>query len=182
MPELISNAIRLNTELTGCFLRSWHVGDKASLIRHANNRDVWRNLTDMFPHPYTESDAEQWFAIASQANCNVHFAIELEGEAVGGAGLIAGSGIHARTANFGYWLAQAHWGKGIATASSRALLAYAFSKTEFVRLEAPVFAWNPASMRVLEKVGFVREGILRNSVFKDGQLIDSVMYSSVRPA
>ena len=47
------------------------------------------------------------------------------------------------------------------------------------RLQAPVFAWNPASMRVLEKVGFHREAVLRKSVFKDGQLIDSVLYALI---
>jgi [ribosomal protein S5]-alanine N-acetyltransferase len=46
-----------------------------------------------------------------------------------------------------------------------------------VRLEAPVFAWNPASMRVLEKIGFEREGTLRKSVYKDGQIIDCMLYA-----
>jgi RimJ/RimL family protein N-acetyltransferase len=48
-----------------------------------------------------------------------------------------------------------------------------------VRLESPVFEWNPASMRVLEKSGFVREAALKASVFKDGQLIDSVVYALI---
>ena len=49
-------------------------------------------------------------------------------------------------------------------------------QTDFARLEAPVFAWNPASMRVLQKVGFERESLRRRSVFKDGKLIDSALY------
>ena len=60
------------------------------------------------------------------------------------------------------------------------MIAYALFGNEFARLEARVFAWNPASMRVLEKVGFVREGVLRYSIFKDSQILDSVLYALVR--
>jgi [ribosomal protein S5]-alanine N-acetyltransferase len=57
---------------------------------------------------------------------------------------------------------------------------YAFLNLPFFRLQAGVFAWNPPSMRVLEKVGFVREGVLKQSVYKDGQLIDRVMYALIK--
>jgi RimJ/RimL family protein N-acetyltransferase len=66
------------------------------------------------------------------------------------------------------------------SAAVRATAAYALSHFNLVRLEAAVFEWNPASMRVLEKCGFIREGVLRRSVFKDGQVIDQVMYALVR--
>jgi [ribosomal protein S5]-alanine N-acetyltransferase len=149
-------------------------------VSNANNRNVWRNLTERFPHPYAEADAEAWIAIANQAEPSIHLAIEFEAAAVGGIGVIAGEGITRHTAQFGYWLGETYWGKGIATAAARAMVVHVFSSARFVRLEAPVFAWNPASMRVLEKVGFVREGVLRKSVFKDGQFSDSVMYALLR--
>jgi RimJ/RimL family protein N-acetyltransferase len=172
----------LRTELTGCSLRPWQLEDKSALIRHANSKKVWRNLTEMFPHPYTEADAEHWLSISNQASPSIHFAIEVASEAIGGIGVIAGEGIARRTGQFGYWLGEAHWGKGIATAAARAMVAHVFSASHFARLEAPVFEWNPASMRVLEKVGFAREGVLKRSVSKDGQLIDSVMYAITRDA
>ena len=53
------------------------------------------------------------------------------------------------------------------------------ARYDLARLEAPVFEWNAASMRVLEKCGFTKEGVLRRSVFKDGEIIDSVMYARV---
>lgn len=170
----------LHTEIPGCTLRPWRHEDEAALLRHANNRKVWRNLTERFPHPYTEADAKAWFAIAAQASASVHLAIDLDGEAMGGIGLIAGEGITRYTAQFGYWLGEAHWGRGIATAAARAMVSFAFAHTDFVRLEAPVFAWNPASMRVLEKTGFQREALLKRSVFRDGQIIDAVLYATVR--
>lgn len=171
--------MNLSTEISNCCLRPWRSADKSALLRHANNRKVWRNLTELFPHPYTEADAEFWFSIAGKPGPSVHLAIEFDGEAVGGIGIIAGAGVERCTGRFGYWLGELHWGKGLATASARALVGHALTGLAFMRLEASVFEWNPASMRVLEKVGFVREGILRRSVWKDGQLIDSVIYALV---
>ena len=95
----------------------------------------------------------------------------------GDLGARAGVGIHARTAQFGYWLGETFWGRGIVTAAGRAFLEHLKNDGRFVRLEAPVFEWNPSSMRVLEKLGFERVAVLRRNVTKDGQLIDSVLYS-----
>jgi len=170
----------IHTNLSDCTLRSWIKEDKPSLVRNADNRHVWRNLTDLFPHPYTEADADFWITIANQAAPSIHLAIDIDGTAVGGIGIIAGEGIARHTGQFGYWLGEAHWGKGIATTAARAMAAYAFSNSLFERLEAPVFAWNPSSMRVLEKVGFIREGVMKRSVFKDGQFTDSVMYALIK--
>lgn len=109
-----------------------------------------------------------------------HWAIEVNGIAVGGIGVDLGEGIYAKSGHFGYWLGEEYWGRGIMTAGVRAASECAMSHFGLVRLEAPVFVWNPASMRVLEKAGFEREGILRKSVFKDDQLIDQVLYAFVR--
>jgi RimJ/RimL family protein N-acetyltransferase len=100
---------------------------------------------------------------------------------VGGIGAIAGEGVYTATAQFGYWLGPAHWGRGIATAAAAALASRIGSEGLFARLEAQVFAWNPPSMRVLEKAGFQREAVLRCGATKDGQLIDTVLYARVFP-
>jgi len=174
--------MKIPTNHPGCCLRPWTTDDKPALVHNANNRKVWRNLTDTFPHPYTEADADFWIGFANQAAPIIHLAIEVDGKAVGGIGIIAGQGIARHTGLFGYWLGEAHWGKGIATAAAHAMCTRAFSGSQFERLEAQVFAWNPASMHVLEKVGFVREGVHRRSVFKDGQFTDGVMYARIRTA
>lgn len=171
----------LTTSRSGCVLRPWRDGDQDDLVRHANNRRVWRNLTHLFPHPYTRADADTWLAIAGEASRSRHFAITVDGAVVGGIGAMAGVGIGERTAEFGYWLGESVWGQGIATAAASALRAHLMASGEFVRLQAPVFAWNPASMRVLEKAGFGREGVLRRAVSKDGQITDLVMYACVAP-
>ncbi|HEY6123685.1 MAG TPA: GNAT family protein [Steroidobacteraceae bacterium] len=169
--------MRLPTARPGCVLRPWAPADKASLIANANNRNVWRNLADVFPHPYTDADADAWFNLVSTPDRSITLAIEVDGMAVGGIAARSGTGIFVRTGHFGYWLGEPYWGQGIVTAAGRALLDFLKQDARFVRLEAPVFEWNPASMRVLEKLGFERVALLRKSVTKDGQLIDSVMYS-----
>ena len=171
--------MQLPTELPECWLRPWQPQDTGALVKHANNRNVWRNLTHTFPHPYTLADAEAWVSLANEPSASLHLAIAFQGEAVGGIGAIAGEGVAQRTAQFGYWLGETHWHRGLATAAARAMVNHLQSTLVFARLEAPVFEWNPRSMRVLEKIGFVREGLLRQSVFKDGQLIDSVTYALV---
>ena len=94
-------------------------------------------------------------------------------------GLRMGEGVYAKSAGFGYWLGEPFWGRGIMTAAVQATSEYALDHFDLVRLESPVLEWNPASMRVLEKCGFVREGVLRRSVYKDGALIDAMLYALV---
>ncbi|MDO8927107.1 MAG: GNAT family protein [Sideroxyarcus sp.] len=163
-----------------CAIRDWQTSDEAALIAVANNRNVWRNLHHRFPHPYTQADAEFWFSLLAAMPEPTHWAIEVDGIAIGGVGVDLGEGIFAKSAQFGYWLGEQYWGRGIMTAAVRAASEYALNRFGLVRLEAPVFAWNAASMRVLEKAGFEREGLLRKSVLKDCQLIDQVLYALVR--
>jgi RimJ/RimL family protein N-acetyltransferase len=158
-------------------VRDWREGDRDALARFANNRKVWRNLKDRFPHPYTERDAEAWLALARTDPGRTGWAIEIDGQSAGGIGLVPLCDVYARTAHIGYWLGEPYWGRGIMTDAVRAVSAYALEERGFLRLEAPVFAWNPASMRVLEKCGYQREGVMRRSVFKDGEITDCVLYA-----
>lgn len=163
-----------------CIVREWSQADRSSLLRFADNRKVWRNLTHRFPHPYTEADADAWFAMLAAKDVCTNWAIEVGGFAVGGIGMEPGEGVYAKTARFGYWLGEPYWGRGVVTAAARATTDYILAQTGIIRLEAPVFEWNPASMRILEKCGFVREGVLRSSIEKDGQIIDAVLYAKLR--
>ncbi|HWP99308.1 MAG TPA: GNAT family protein [Vicinamibacterales bacterium] len=166
--------------LTRCAIRSWHPADAHALARHANSRAVWRNLRDRFPHPYTLADAEAWIARARAARPETHFAIAVGGEAVGGIGLELQIDVARRSAEIGYWLGEAYWGRGIATEAVRALTEHAFAAFDLCRIYAFVFEWNPASARVLEKAGFIREARLRKAVTKDGRTIDAFLYALVR--
>jgi ribosomal-protein-alanine N-acetyltransferase len=173
----------VRVELVGsnCVLRPWRHGDEASLVKHANNRNVWRNLRDIFPHPYTRRDAASWINYCEASEPPpLNLAITYDGEAIGGIGISPGIDVFRKTAEIGYWLSENFWGRGIATEALKLMTRYAFAEFDLVRLEAWVFAWNPASARVLEKSGYKFEGRLERSVFKDGELTDRLVYSKIR--
>jgi ribosomal-protein-alanine N-acetyltransferase len=167
-------------KLARCTLRPWRVGDEASLVRNANNRRVWRNLSRL-PHPYTTGDADAWIGRASPQSPVTDFAIVVDGDAVGGIGVEIGRDVFYRSAEIGYWLGEPYWGRGIASEALRAMTEYAFVTFDLCRLQAGVFEWNPASMRVLEKAGYTLEARHRKNVTKDGETIDRLVYALVRP-
>ena len=160
-----------------CVLRPWRVGDEHSLVRHANNYEVWRRLRDLFPHPYTNADAEQWIAFVQLQDPQTHFAIEVHGEAAGGIGLQLGSDIERRSAEIGYWFGEAFWGRGIATAAVGVLTRYGLETLDLTRIFAVPFASSSASIRVLEKCGYICEGTMHRSAIKEGAVIDQVLYA-----
>jgi ribosomal-protein-alanine N-acetyltransferase len=161
-------------------IRNWQAGDESSLVHHANNRKIWRNVRDRFPHPYSLEDAIWWIRFANSETPVANFAIEVDGAAVGGIGLILRDDIYRLSAEIGYWLGEEFWGRGITSEAVRALTDYAFATFKLCRIYAEVFAWNPASMRVLEKAGFQFEGRLKKSVIKDGEILDACIYATVR--
>ena len=170
-------------ELVGrkCVLRPLRAEDAASLAAHANNRNIWINVTDYFPHPYSLEDARNFIAIRlARENPVETFAITVGAEPVGIIGTRAGVDVHRRTAEAGYWLAEPYWGRGIVTEALALVTQYAFQHFELDRIEAHVFGWNPASARVLEKVGYTFEGRLRNACFKDGKVTDDLVYAVLR--
>ena len=163
-------------------LRPWQTGDEEALVRYADNRRIWINLRDSFPHPYTMSDASSWLQRARADEPLTNLAIATTSEAIGGIGVTLQHDVHRRSAEIGYWLAEPYWGRGIATRALRAFTSYAFATFDLIRLYGTVFEWNPASARVLEKAGFSYEGLLRQSITKDGQTVGAWMYGLVRDA
>ena len=160
-----------------CVLRPWRKGDEKQIPRHANNKKIWDNLRDFFPHPYTTMDAILWIAKQLKANPPLNLAIEIEGEAVGGIGLIPGHDVERFNAEIGYWLGEAFWGRGIMAEAVQAMVHYGFEELGFVRISAGVFEQNLSSMRVLEKAGFSKEAVLKKAIFKNGKFLDEHRYT-----
>jgi ribosomal-protein-alanine N-acetyltransferase len=164
-----------------CRLRPWRTSDRTSLLRYANNRRIWRNLRDRFPHPYDEAAAAAWLEFAAGASSPEGlWAIDLDGEAVGALEIVRQADIERHSGELGYWLAEPLWGRGIASAAVRHAADHALAQPDLWRLFAPVFPWNGASMRVLEKAAFVREAVLRRAGCKDGTVIDLIVYARSR--
>ncbi|MFO1303872.1 MAG: GNAT family protein [Burkholderiales bacterium] len=170
------------TQLSHCSIRSWELRDEASLVDNANNRRIWLNLLDTFPHPYTSRDARAWIAACVTADPEVNFAIEFDGNAVGAIGLMLQPGVLSKTGSVGYWIGEPFWRRGIATAVVGAFAPWAMAAHELVRLEARVFSWNEPSMRVLEKCGFRREAVLEKRIQKDGIVLDEIVYARTAEA
>ncbi len=161
-------------------LRAWKPGDEASLVKYADNRNVSANLRDRFPCPYTLKDAQDWIAFSGSRDPATDFAVVLDGCAVGGIGLIPGEDVFRRSAEVGYWLGEPFWGRGLMPEALAAVTEYGFRRLDFVRLHAGVFDGNTASVRVLEKAGYVLESRMTRSVFKDGRFLDQLVYVSLR--
>lgn len=161
-------------------LRPFRTEDREALARLANSAAVAHYLANRFPHPYRLADADAWIGSLAEESPTYNFAVEWRGEFAGGAGLTPLTDIHSGTAEIGYWLGEPYWGRGLATQAAGMLTQYAFGELCFVRLQALVFRDNAASMRVLEKNGFAREGILRKHVRKFGILTDAVLYARLK--
>lgn len=169
----------MKLSLKQCVVRPWQIDDAPSLVRHANSRNVWLSVRDLFPHPYTPKDAETYLGrVTTEQPCR-SFCIEINGSAAGGIGIRPGNDVARYSAELGYWLGEAFWGRGIMTEVVPAFSDYCFANFPFFRLEAYTFANNPASARVLEKSGYVLEGRLKNSVVQVGQILDSVLYAKI---
>ena len=161
-------------------IRSFRREDAEALSRHANNRNVSRNLRDAFPHPYTLAHAETWIDLVSQEPRETDFVLASETELIGGIGILLQRDVHRRSGEIGYWLGEPFWGQGIATAALRAFTEWVFEEFDLVRVYGYVYEWNPASARVMEKAGYRCEGRLAKSVSKDGQVIDQFLYAITR--
>lgn len=161
-------------------IRDWAAEDVGSIARYANNCKIAMWLRDRFPHPYTRSDAQTFLSLVAQQDRRTTFAIATGEEAIGGIGLEFGADIHRFTAELGYWLGEPFWGRGIVTDAVRCFTAWAFETFEVRRIYSAVFEGNHGSVRVLEKAGFQREGRLRASVFKNGRIMDQVLYARIK--
>ncbi|MDB5048291.1 MAG: acetyltransferase [Fibrobacteres bacterium] len=161
-------------------IRPWTLADVPDLASLADNRNVWRNLRDRFPNPYTKGDAREWVRGVNRQSPIAHLAIAWDGALAGGIGILLQEDVHQGTAEIGYWLGEPFWGQGIMTAALSAFSDFAFEAFKLRRLYAQVLHWNPASMRVLEKAGYVLEGRMRCSAIKDGQVADELLYARIQ--
>jgi RimJ/RimL family protein N-acetyltransferase len=170
----------MNLTVGKYLIRDWQIEDAPSIAQYANNRKISVNLRDIFPYPYLLSDAEGFLSNVAEQNPRTAFAISNINEAIGGIGLRFGEDVNRYTAEIGYWLAEPFWNKGIMTKVVSRFVDFAFDKFELNRIFAGPYISNPASACVLEKTGFVLEGTLRASAYKDGIVLDQFLYARVR--
>lgn len=156
-------------------LRQWQYGDESSLAKHANNINIWNNVRDYFPHPYTIKHAFEWVNMVKDDPNN--FAITVNNDAIGGVALVVQQDIYRKNAEIGYWLGEDYWGQGIMTEAVRQVVDYGFQNLDINRIYAGIFEYNVASTKVLIKAGFQHEATLKKSVYKNGLFWDDLIYS-----
>jgi RimJ/RimL family protein N-acetyltransferase len=159
-------------------LRPFNEDDGPALVRLAGAREV-AEMTLRIPYPYTAADAEEFIA-RNQANAArglpAPFAIALKAgtELTGAIGLDVDA-IH-RRAELGYWVGVPFWGRGYASEAARAVILHGFDRLGLHKIFAVHFSHNPASGRVLQKIGMKHEGHLREHDCKWGKFFDLEMY------
>lgn len=162
-------------------LREWKASDLDNLVKHANNYNIAKFLTNQFPHPYTEEDGKIYLSIVSKHNPIQIFAIVMDEEAIGSIGIFPQSDIHCKNAEMGYWLSEQYWGHGIMPKAIKQIVDYGFKTFDITRIFARPFSINPQSQRVLEKAGFTLEAKLERVIFKNGEYIDEFIYGIRKP-
>ena len=167
-----------------CLLRALVPGDAESLRRHADDPTVARNLFDGFPHPYPLAAAEAWCGQeANSGRFGYVWGIVVDGAAIGCVGLVPASGWMRCNAETGYWIGQPYRRRGITSDALRQVVDWGFAALPgLTRMTAHIFAGNEASQAVARKCGYVREGVLRQSAIKDGNVIDRVLWATYRPS
>ena len=161
-------------------LRPWNADDAESLVTHASNKQIARNLRDGFPYPYRLEDAVKWLGMVNENKDDIILAIEINEEAAGGIGLHGMKDVYRFNAEIGYWLSESYWGRGIISNAVGLMVEFAFTKSPWLRIFAAVYENNLPSMRVLKRNGFVKEAVHRKAVMKEGKLMDEYLYALLK--
>lgn len=165
-------------------LTEFRLEDKSNLVRYLNDPVIYQN-TLTIRSPYSETDADEWLEFIRSNREKYGFLTNWavrhhEAGLIGGIGAMVKAGPEGHRDEIGYWLAAPFRGQGIMTEVVRKLSEHMFETRPLVRIEAWVYHYNPASARLLEKAGFVREGFARKFAQKDDQFIDAILLAKIK--
>ena len=161
-------------------LREWQLSDAASLAENANNINIWNNLRDAFPHPYSVENGKQFIEMAlAKPKPATLLAITVDGKAIGSIGIVLRSDVERITAELGYFTGEEYWNKGIVTEAVKRMVTYTFTHFPHIqKIYATPFDFNIASHIVLQKAGFELEAILKRAAIKNNIIVDEHYYSA----
>ena len=164
------NEIKMNVNTIE--IRQLDLYDAPKLTTLANNINIWNNLRDYIPYPYRESDAVDFFKLSENEVPRQNYGITCNKELCGVIGLIIQKDVYRKSGELGFWIGEGFWGKGIATKAVDLITEYGFIHLQLVRIQAGVFEYNHASMKVLEKNGYAKEGVFKKAIIKNGKMYD----------
>ena len=158
-------------------MRPFTMDDLPSLVKHANDPTVAANLTDAFPHPFTEESGRRFLNDAMK-DVPLRRCIAIDGACCGAIGLHPKADLWRRNMELGYWLAKEHRGKGIITEAIERMVRLGFERfPEVTRIYATPFGRTIASQRALEKAGFTLEAKLIGTLVKNRRVEDEWIYA-----
>ncbi len=163
-------------------LRPHNLDDAPELQRLIGDRDIAFTTTNI-PHPYEDGMAEEWIQARQEKfekGEKAEFAIvhRAQGRLIGGVGLSID--MQNESTEIGYWIGKPYWGQGYCTEAARAVLEYGFEVLGLNRVHSRHFTRNPASGRVMQKIGMKHEGHLRQAIKKWGKFEDWEIYGILR--
>lgn len=162
-------------------LVKWSETLKRDLIEICNRVDR-SFLSDRMPDPYTEEAADWWLGMVSEheGKDGIFRAIVVDGKVAGNISVEQKADVYCKDAEIGYLLLTDFWSRGIMTEAVRQICEAAFAELDIIRITGLVFTPNAASRCVLEKNGFVKEGLQKNAVFKEGKIFDLYIYGKLK--
>jgi len=161
-------------------LRPFHAGDALDVQRLAGAREVASGTLDI-PFPYPDGGAEQWIATHGPSwDEGVALSLAVTEPTVGLVGAVSlRLTLEHRRGELGYWVGVPFWNRGYATEAAAAVLDFGFARLKLIRIEAKHFIRNPASGRVMEKLGMTREGVSRKYFMRWGEAEDTAVWAMV---
>ena len=148
------------------------------IVQYANNKVISDNLLS-FSHPYFEKDAQAWIEMSNtgfEAKTNYIFAIYRHmAEFIGGIGLHLDKAHN--KAEIGYWIGEPFWNQGFASEAGKAVIEFGFKELSINKIFAVHFLFNPASEKVLKKIGMRKEAKLKHHYLKNGNYEDVNQYA-----
>jgi RimJ/RimL family protein N-acetyltransferase len=163
-------------------LRPFDLEDALRVQKLAGEWEIAKTTVNI-PHPYEDGMAEAWIGghqRAYEAGEAVNLAVVRRVDDV----LIGAVGVHLnqqhRVGEIGYWVGVPYWNRGYGTEAARALVQYSFDILELNRIQARHMTSNPASGRVMQKIGMTHEGTLRQAIFRWDTYEDVEMYSVLK--
>ncbi|WP_141995109.1 GNAT family N-acetyltransferase [Bacillus sp. B4EP4a] len=162
-------------------LRLFQTSDAATVVTLCNNYNIYKN-TLYLPYPYSLNDALSWMEHHYDnfmADNNYEFAVtdKVTGEVFGAIALSNNKSFN--QGEIAYWIGEPYWGNGYATEAAQSILQFAFEEKKLHKVFARYFSSNPASGKVIGKIGMKKEGILKEHVIKDGKYEDLVYYGII---
>ncbi|WP_152655340.1 GNAT family N-acetyltransferase [Oceanobacillus sp. CFH 90083] len=163
-------------------LRLFQESDAEEVAKLCNNYRLYKNTLNL-PYPYSVDDALAWIKNhLVHFNENKHFEFAIIDKSTGELyGSIALSN-HPQFDNgeLAYWIGEEHWGNGYATEAAEAILRFAFREKGYHKVFARYFHVNPASGRIMEKIGMHKEGVLKQHIKKEDEYMDLVYFGILK--